>query len=49
MSEATEVAAAGQTSHVVDRNVPPLVEAEGVWKIFGPGGDRIIGTPDADL
>src|SRR5215213_6681315 len=49
MSEATEVAAAEQTSHVVDRNIPPLVEAEGVWKIFGPNADRIIGTPDADL
>jgi glycine betaine/proline transport system ATP-binding protein len=27
----------------------PLVRAEGVWKIFGPGADKIIGTPDADL
>ena len=27
----------------------PLVTAEGVWKVFGPHGDRLVGTPDADL
>ncbi|HZG49189.1 MAG TPA: ATP-binding cassette domain-containing protein, partial [Thermoleophilaceae bacterium] len=27
----------------------PVVRAEGVWKVFGPGGDRIVGTPDAEL
>jgi glycine betaine/proline transport system ATP-binding protein len=27
----------------------PLIRAQGVWKIFGPKADRIIGTPDADL
>jgi glycine betaine/proline transport system ATP-binding protein len=26
-----------------------LVRAEGVWKVFGPNGDGIVGTPDADL
>jgi glycine betaine/proline transport system ATP-binding protein len=25
------------------------VRAEGVWKIFGPSADKIVGTPDADL
>jgi ABC-type proline/glycine betaine transport system ATPase subunit len=35
--------------HVVDRSGPPLLEADGVWKIFGPHADRIIGTPDAAL
>jgi glycine betaine/proline transport system ATP-binding protein len=51
MSEATEtVAGTPPTSeHVVDRSVPPLVSAEGVWKIFGPHADKIIGTPDAEL
>src|SRR5215210_1689424 len=51
MSEATEAVAGApaETPHVVDRTVPPLVEAEGVWKIFGPHAARIIGTPDADL
>jgi glycine betaine/proline transport system ATP-binding protein len=32
-----------------ERNGEPVVRAEGVWKIFGPGADKIIGTPDADL
>jgi len=27
----------------------PLIKAEGVWKIFGPKADRVIGTPDAEL
>jgi glycine betaine/proline transport system ATP-binding protein len=27
----------------------PLIRAQGVWKIFGPKAERIIGTPDADL
>ncbi len=27
----------------------PLVRAEGVWKVFGPHADRVIGTPDIDL
>ena len=33
----------------VDRTGPPLIHAEGVWKIFGPHADRVLGTPDADL
>jgi len=51
MSEATEAPAGtpAQTAHVVDRSVPPLVEAGGVWKIFGSRADRIVGTPDAEL
>src|SRR5829696_5827794 len=32
-----------------DRNGEPLLRAEGVWKLFGPGADDVIGTPDADL
>ena len=35
--------------HGVDRRGPPLVHAEGVWKIFGPNARRVIGTPDAEL
>src|SRR5919204_2850607 len=31
------------------RNGDPLIRAEGVWKVFGRHGDRIIGTPDAEL
>ena len=32
-----------------DRNGEPLVRAEGVWKVFGPNADKVIGTPDAEL
>jgi glycine betaine/proline transport system ATP-binding protein len=27
----------------------PVVRAEGVWKVFGPHPDKVIGTPDAEL
>jgi glycine betaine/proline transport system ATP-binding protein len=33
----------------IDRSGPPLITAEGVWKVFGPHGERIPGSPDADL
>src|SRR5918999_622821 len=36
-------------AHVVDRSGPPLLEAQGVWKIFGSQADRVLGTPDAEL
>ncbi len=29
--------------------VEPVIRASGIWKIFGPKADSIIGTPDADL
>ena len=37
------------TPSAVDRSGAPLVSASGVWKIFGPRADRIIGTPEAEL
>src|SRR4051795_10679603 len=27
----------------------PVIRAKGVWKIFGPKADQVIGTPDAQL
>ncbi|MEA2362356.1 MAG: glycine betaine/proline transport system ATP-binding protein [Thermoleophilaceae bacterium] len=30
-------------------NGEPLVRAEGIWKVFGSGADKIIGSPDAEL
>jgi glycine betaine/proline transport system ATP-binding protein len=33
----------------VDRTGEPLIQAEGVWKIFGRRADRILGTPAAEL
>ena len=32
-----------------DRAGEPLLRAEGVWKVFGPKADKVVGTPDADL
>ena len=31
------------------RSGEPLIAASGIWKIFGPKADRILGTPDAEL
>jgi glycine betaine/proline transport system ATP-binding protein len=45
----TRAGDAGEAAHSVDRSGDPLVRAEGVWKVFGPRADRIVGTPDADL
>jgi glycine betaine/proline transport system ATP-binding protein len=36
-------------AHRVDRSGEPLIRTEEVWKIFGPGADAIVGTPDAEL
>ena len=30
-------------------NGDPVIRAAGIWKIFGSGADKIVGTPDADL
>jgi glycine betaine/proline transport system ATP-binding protein len=38
-----------EASPTPGRDGDPLLRAEGVWKLFGPHADRIIGTPDADL
>jgi glycine betaine/proline transport system ATP-binding protein len=51
VSEATEAtgAALAEPSPAIDRTGTPLVAARGVWKVFGPHGERIVGSPDADL
>src|SRR4051794_10471221 len=40
---------APSNGHRIDRSGEPLIRAEGVWKIFGPHAERIVGTEDADL
>jgi glycine betaine/proline transport system ATP-binding protein len=32
-----------------ERHETPLIRARGLWKIFGPHPERVLGTPDADL
>ena len=29
--------------------IEPVIRANGIWKIFGPKADSIIGTPDANM
>jgi glycine betaine/proline transport system ATP-binding protein len=38
-----------EASLAPERDGDPLLRCEGVWKLFGPRADKIIGTPDADL
>ena len=35
--------------HRIDYSSSPAIRAEGVWKVFGPHGERLVGSPDADL
>jgi glycine betaine/proline transport system ATP-binding protein len=51
MTDANGDAAAGtvEAPQGVVSGAEPLVSAKGVWKVFGPNGDRLVGSPDADL
>ena len=33
----------------MSQNGEPLLRAEGVWKVFGPRADKVMGTPDCEL
>jgi glycine betaine/proline transport system ATP-binding protein len=46
---AAHPAAPGSVDGRVSRTGEPVIRADGVWKVFGPHGDRIVGTPEADL
>jgi len=35
--------------HRIDYTSSPVIRAEGVWKVFGPHGERLVGSSDADL
>jgi glycine betaine/proline transport system ATP-binding protein len=45
----TEAPTLSPTQHRIDRAGPPIIRAAGVWKIFGPHADRLIGSEDAYL
>ena len=51
MTRATDApsADAQATAPPPQREGEPLLRAQGVWKVFGPHADRVVGTPDADL
>ena len=48
MTESGVVAAAPTLSRI-DRTGPPVIRAQGVWKVFGPRGERLVGSEDAYL
>jgi glycine betaine/proline transport system ATP-binding protein len=48
MTETAETAPA-ERKHHVDSSGAPAIRAEGVWKVFGPHGEKLVGSPDADL
>jgi len=37
------------TQHRIDRTGTPIIRTSGVWKIFGPHAERLIGSEDAYL
>jgi glycine betaine/proline transport system ATP-binding protein len=48
MTETAETALAPAPHHI-DRTGSPVIRATGVWKVFGPHPERLVGSPDADL
>jgi glycine betaine/proline transport system ATP-binding protein len=48
MSESGAIAVA-PTEARIDRTGPPVIRAQGVWKVFGPKGERLVGSPEALL
>ncbi|MBA3374397.1 MAG: glycine betaine/L-proline ABC transporter ATP-binding protein [Actinobacteria bacterium] len=38
-----------RAEHRVDGADAPVIRAEGVWKVFGPRGERLVGSSDAFL
>ena len=48
MSESGAIAVA-PTEARIDRTGPPLIRAQGIWKVFGPKSERLVGSPDALL
>ena len=41
--------APAERTHRVDYSSTPAIRAEGVWKIFGPRPEKLVGSPEADL
>ena len=48
MTETAETPLAS-TQHRIDYTSPPVIRAAGVWKVFGPNPERLVGSPDAFL
>jgi glycine betaine/proline transport system ATP-binding protein len=37
------------TQHRIERTDAPVIRADGVWKVFGPRGERLVGSSEALL
>ena len=37
------------TKRGVDRTAPPIIRASGIWKVFGPNPEQLVGSEDANL
>src|SRR5262245_8395447 len=48
MTETVETAPA-ERKHRIDYSSPPAIRAEGVWKVFGPNPEKLVGSAEADL
>ena len=48
MTDTVETAPA-ETKHSVDRAAQPIIRSKGIWKVFGPNPERLVGSEDADL
>jgi glycine betaine/proline transport system ATP-binding protein len=48
-TDATGAVGAAPTPSPEGRNGRPLLEARGVWKVFGPRAERVVGSADAEL
>jgi glycine betaine/proline transport system ATP-binding protein len=48
MTDTVETAVAPD-QHRIDRSSPPVIRATGIWKVFGPNPEKLVGSPDADL
>jgi glycine betaine/proline transport system ATP-binding protein len=47
MTETAETAPAERNP--IDYSSAPAIRAEGVWKVFGPNPEKLVGSPEADL
>jgi glycine betaine/proline transport system ATP-binding protein len=45
----TEAAGVVAPTTAVEHSGPPIIRAEGVWKVFGPRGEKLVGSDDAYL
>ena len=41
--------APARTKHRIDRSGTPVIRASGIWKVFGPNPERLVGSEEADL